>query len=92
MSADDLAKKLGAVFSRFGQGKDQKIKPADVQKIIAKLRTRRDDLQKDVVASAGTDKSVRLHQKLASAEQLLARAEWLLAELQPDDTDHPTVD
>ncbi|WFE75649.1 hypothetical protein [Roseinatronobacter sp. S2] len=92
MSTDDLVKKLGAVFSHFGKGKDQKIKPADVQKIIAKLRMRRDELQKEANAATGTQKAARLNQKLASAEQLLARAEWLLAEIQPDATNPPAVD
>lgn len=97
MSTDDLVKKLGAVFSHFGKGKDQKIKPADMQKVIAKLRLRRDELQKALIAATetqktGTQKTARLNQKLASAEQLLARAEWLLAEIQPDDANHPAVD
>lgn len=92
MSADDLAKKLGAVFSRFGQGKDQKIKPADVEKIIAKLRARRDDLQQHAVAAAGTRDVARMARKLASVEQLLARAQWLLAEIDSPQTDRPAAD
>ncbi|MGY6704493.1 hypothetical protein [Roseinatronobacter sp.] len=92
MSADDLAKKLGKVFSRFGQGKDQKVKPADVRKIIDKLCARRDELQDAVVAAAGTSKSVRLSQKLASVEQLLARAQWLLDEIQTQQPEGPTLD
>lgn len=92
MPADDLAKKLGRVFSRFGQGRDQKVKPADVRKIIDKLHARRDVLQKAVVAAAGTPKSVRLSQKLASVDQLLARAQWLLDEIQTQQPEGPTPD
>ncbi|MGP9791198.1 hypothetical protein [Roseinatronobacter sp. NSM] len=92
MSADDLAKKLGAVFSRFGQGKDQKIKPADVEKIIAKLRDRRDDLKQHAVAAAGTRDAARMARKLASVEQLLARAQWLLAEIDLAQGDSPAAD
>lgn len=40
MALEKLAERLGDYFARLGKGRAHKIKPADVEKVIAKLRAR----------------------------------------------------
>ena len=82
MAHEKLAEKLGDYFARLGAGRAHKIKPADVEKVIAKLRQRRDELRNQ--AEATPDKAERLALKIQTAEDLLARAEWLLEQINGD--------
>lgn len=88
MAGDDLADKLGKYFARFGKAHDAKIQPEDVARIIAKLEARCEELQ-DQLASASGKKHHRLTQKHDAARQMLERARWLLAEVQPQGDDTP---
>lgn len=82
MAHEKLAEKLGAYFARLGEGRAHKIKPSDVEKVIEKLRKRRDELRSQ--AEASPDKAERMAQKITVAEDLLARAEWLLEQINGD--------
>lgn len=79
MAHQKLAEKLEDYLARRDAGKAHKIRPRDVEKVIAKLRARREELLEDLVRKP--DKADRLHAKIVSADDLLARAQWLLAEL-----------
>jgi len=82
MAYEKLAERLGAYFARLGEGRAHKIKPADVEKVIEKLLKRRDALRED--ASANPEDAERLAAKISTAEDLLNRAEWLLAQITRD--------
>lgn len=82
MAREKMAEKLGAYFARLGEGRAHKIKPADVEKVIEKLRERRDALFEDVTAHP--DKAERLAVKISTVDDLLDRAEWLLAQITRD--------
>ena len=82
MAYEKMAEKLGAYFARLGEGRAHKIKPADVEKVIEKLRQRRDTLREDVEKTP--DKAERLAAKITTLDDLLDRAEWLLAQITRD--------
>ncbi len=87
MAHEKLAEKLGDYFARLGAGKAHKIKRSDVERVLKKLHARRQKLVDD--AALKPEQSARLAQKISSADTLIARAEWLLAELSekaPSDT------
>lgn len=79
MAYEKMAEKLGTYFARLGEGRAHKIKPADVEKVIAKLRKRRDALRAD--AEKTPEKADRLALKIATLDELLDRAEWLLVHI-----------
>ena len=79
MAHEKLAERLGAYYARLGAGKAHKIKARDVEKVLEKLRARRADLAEDTPDKA--EKAARLHTKIATADELISRAEWLLSEL-----------
>ncbi len=79
MAHEKLAEKLGDYFARLGAGKAHKIKPHDVERVITKLRTRREDLREELARKP--EKAERLQHKIKAADELIARAEWLRAEL-----------
>lgn len=84
MSDDDLREKLGKFFSRFGQGKDQKIKAEDVLRIVDRLQQRVAELSAELQSEAAPKKRLRLQAKLETAERMQQRAMWLLSELRSD--------
>ncbi|MCC5955186.1 MAG: hypothetical protein JJU07_03720 [Natronohydrobacter sp.] len=92
MAHGKLAEKLGDYFARLGEGRAHKIKPADVEKVIVKLRARHADLVAD--AAKQPEHEARHAAKISAAEDLLARAEWLLVQLSKDAKAplHPTQD
>ncbi len=81
MAYEKLSTKLEEYLARLKAGKASKIKPRDVEKVITKLRARRAELLEAVEKSPA--KAERLNQKLQIADDLIARAEWLLDELRP---------
>lgn len=86
MGYEKLSNKLEDYFSRMKAGKAHKIKPRDVEKVISKLRARRADLLDE--AASAPEKPDRLARKLRIADDLIARAEWLLGELRGDTSSH----
>ena len=87
MAYEKLSEKLEKYLVRVKAGKASKIKPRDVAKVIAKLRARRAELLDAVEKTP--EKAERLNQKLRMADDLIARAEWLLGELHPDAPHQP---
>ncbi len=79
MAYKSLAEKLGTAFARLGEGRGDKIKASDVEKVIAKLQQRLDALQAE--AERHPEKATRIAVKQVTAQDLLMRAEWLLAEV-----------
>ncbi|TVP73548.1 MAG: hypothetical protein EA339_02980 [Rhodobacteraceae bacterium] len=79
MAYKSLAEKLGTAFARLGEGRGDKIKASDVEKVIAKLQQRLDALQTEV--ERHPEKASRIAVKQVTARDLLMRAEWLLAEV-----------
>ena len=82
MAHEKLAEKLGDYFARLGKGRAQKIKPADVEKVIAKLRARHAALVEELAQKP--DHAARISARISAAEDLLGRAEWLQAQLAQD--------
>ena len=82
MAHEKLAEKLGDYFARLGKGRAHKIKPRDVEKVIAKLRARHAALLEEQARKP--DHADRISVKISAAEDLLGRAEWLLAQLAQD--------
>ncbi len=82
MAHEKLAEKLGDYFARLGKGRAHKIKADDVEKVIAKLRERHAALVAELAQKP--DDSARISAKIRAAEDLLGRAEWLLAQLSQD--------
>lgn len=80
MVAKGLSERLGRYFARLGEGRAEKIKARDVEKVIAKLRQRLDALS--VEAEQNPQKAERIAVKRRIAEDLLLRAEWLLSEIE----------
>ena len=92
MGYEKLSAKLEDYLARMHAGKAHKIKLRDVETVIAKLRARRAALVDE--GAKTPDKAERLARKLHLADDLIARAEWLLAELgthphSPIDADAP---
>ncbi|MFN7002755.1 MAG: hypothetical protein ACK4NW_04895 [Roseinatronobacter sp.] len=82
MAQAKLAEKLGDYFARLGEGRAHKIKPADVEKVIAKLQARHAALVASLAEKPEQD--TRLAAKIHVIEDLMARAEWLLAQITRD--------
>ncbi len=79
-----IAEKLGTAFARLGEGRVDKIKPADVEKVIAKLNKRLDALRREAAQNPENAKRIAVKQRVA--EDLLMRAQWLLAEIRDGGT------
>lgn len=73
--------KLDEYYERLGRGKVGKIKPAHVQKTIAKLQKREAMLRDEIHDAQGETQKNRLRDKLDTAKEQIARAEWLLSKI-----------
>ncbi len=81
MGNKKIAEKLGDYFARLDEGKAQKIKPRDVDKIIEKLQARRVELDEARASAPGRNREARLTQKIETVDILLERATWLRSAL-----------
>ncbi|WP_135505585.1 hypothetical protein [Roseovarius aestuariivivens] len=81
MGLKKLASKVEDYQGRLESGKASKIKPAHVEKVLAKLRAKAVELEAEIAAAPSPDKKARLEGKLGIARTHIARAEWLLNEL-----------
>ncbi|MCH8466570.1 MAG: hypothetical protein LAT78_08390 [Roseinatronobacter sp.] len=79
MAHEKLAERLGAYYARLGAGKAHKIKVRDVEKVLEKLHARRAELAEE--APEKPEKAARLASRIETADELISRAEWLLAEI-----------
>jgi uncharacterized protein YaiL (DUF2058 family) len=78
MELESIAEKLDKYFSRLERGKAAKIKPAHVEKVIAKLQAKQQLLQEELRAAEKPSKKSRLENKLVTVCEQVERAEWLL--------------
>jgi hypothetical protein len=81
MRSDELAEKLGKMFSHFGQGHDKKIKQKELDKVIAKLTGLRDEMTQAAESVKGAKKAERMAARRDKVALLVERAEWLQAQL-----------
>mgnify|MGYP001823449719 CR=1 FL=1 len=81
MGLKKLATKVADYKKRLEDGKAHKIKPAHVEAVLQKLRSKEATLQADISEARSADKKTRLEDKLQVARTHIERAEWLLKEL-----------
>ena len=81
MGLKKLATKVADYKERLESGKAHKIKPAHVEAVLQKLRSKEVALQTEISKAKSTDKKARLEDKLQVARTHIERAEWLLKEL-----------
>ncbi|MFY0690490.1 MAG: hypothetical protein JXR14_01055 [Paracoccaceae bacterium] len=81
MGLKKLSEKLADYNARLEAGKTEKIKTDHVEKVLAKLRKKSADLEEEVAEEKNADKKARLERKLGVAREQVARAEWLLNEI-----------
>jgi len=81
MGLKKLADKVADYNARFERGKASKIKPSHVETVLAKLRTKSDELEAEIASAESSDRKARLKKKLGVATAQIERAEWLLSEI-----------
>ncbi|SFU04794.1 hypothetical protein [Sedimentitalea nanhaiensis] len=81
MGLNKLAAKVVEYNERLESGKASKIKPNHVEKVLAKLKKKTDELEAEIASAHSADKKARLEKKLGVARTHVERAEWLLNEL-----------
>ena len=79
MDVERLTEKLDAYLARLKAGEAQKIRPGDLEKVIARLQVQRSALADE--AARTPEQADRLQAQIDSADVLLQRAAWLLTEL-----------
>lgn len=82
MKVKKLAEKLSDYNARLERGKAEKIHKDHVLKVMKKLHKKEVDLEADIASENKPEKKVRLQRKLGVAREHIARAEWLLAQLE----------
>ncbi|MFA8441108.1 hypothetical protein [Yoonia sp.] len=78
MGLNKLAAKVVEYNERLERGEVSEIKPSHVERVLKKLKKKTAELQADIAAAPSDDKKARLEQKLKIADAHVARAEWLL--------------
>ncbi|MGA9253485.1 MAG: hypothetical protein WBV78_20960 [Roseobacter sp.] len=81
MGLTKIGEKLDKYFGRLDDGKAVKIKPAHVEKVIAKLRAKQSILQQEIDTATKPSQKERLKRKLSVAEDQIERAEWLMEKI-----------
>ncbi|RSK37792.1 hypothetical protein EJA01_03885 [Rhodovulum iodosum] len=76
-----LAAKVADYKQRLEKGQTSEIKPDHVQKVLAKLEKKQVDLKARFDAETDPGERERLTGKLGIAREQIARARWLLDEL-----------
>lgn len=82
MGLKKLAGKLSDYNTRLERGKAEKIEPDHVEKVLGKLRKKADQLEVEIASEEKADKKARLQRKLGIAREHVARAEWLLTQIE----------
>ena len=81
MGLKKLAAKVADYKERLESGTAHKVKPADVEKVLEKLRRKSLELETEIAATGSPEKRARLEKKLEVARTQEARAEWLKQEI-----------
>lgn len=82
MGLKSLVEKMSAYSARLEQGKAGKIKAEDVQKVLRKLERKKAELLSELEDKTDPDKRARLERKIGVAREHIARAEWLLEQIE----------
>lgn len=82
MGLKRLAEKTAEYKERLSSGRADQIKPSHVEKTLAKLRHRSAEIEADIATTQNPDKRTRLTKKLDVATEQIARAQWLLEEIE----------
>ena len=82
MGLKKLAGKLSDYNARLERGKAEKIEPDHVEKVLAKLRKKTDQLDAAIASEKNADKKARLQRKLGIAREHVARGEWLMTQIE----------
>lgn len=85
MGLEKLTEKLADYKERLERGKTQKIRSHHVRKVLAKLRKKSAELEAELASETRAGKKERLARKLGVARDQVARAEWLLSEIERSD-------
>ncbi len=81
MGLKKLAAKLLEYNKRLESGKADEIKHAHLVKVLDKLRAKEAELEADLAKTKSEQKRSRLERKLVVAHEQLARAKWLMDEI-----------
>ena len=81
MGLKKLAARIADYNERLAAGEASRIAPEHVLKVLAKLRRKEADLIETLGATASAEKRDRLTRKLVIAREHIARAEWLLTQI-----------
>ncbi|WP_162797942.1 hypothetical protein [Sulfitobacter sp. JL08] len=81
MGLKKIAEKLDTYYKRLELGKAAKIQSAHVEKVIAKLQAKQEQLKTELSETEKPSKKQRLEGKLATVEEQITRSEWLLREI-----------
>lgn len=82
MGLKKLAAKVTEYNQRLEQGKASKIEPDHVRRVLEKLLARKEELETSLAATDLAEKKTRISHKLEVAKEQIARAKWLLAEIE----------
>ena len=82
MGLKKLAGKVDDYNDRLKAGKIGKIKPEDVEKVMAKLIAKEAALLEEIAETGNPSKIPRLERKLSIAREHIARAKWLLGQIE----------
>ncbi len=81
MGLKKLAAKVAEYNDRLDSGKASKIKPDHVRRVLQKLRKKELSLTEELAGARDEEAKARLERKLEVAREHVARAEWLLGEI-----------
>jgi uncharacterized protein YaiL (DUF2058 family) len=81
MGLKKIAEKLDTYYKRLELGKAAKIQSGHVEKVIAKLQAKQEQLKTELSETEKPSKKQRLEGKLATVEEQITRSEWLLREI-----------
>ena len=81
MGLGSITEKLDKYFGRLEDGRAAKIKPAHVEKVIAKLSAKQASLQSELGEAEKPAKKVRLENKMATVREQIERAEYVLQKI-----------